>query len=471
MHFVDGVWEDFPTQPSFNAASSAELQIGGSETDRNFIISHNFKSSPDNKFLHWDGSWSEVATPGASWGSVNDIFVLDKSNAWATSGNLIAKWNGSAWSLDHTGGTDLTKIWARSATDVWVIGGSSELWHYDGSWTNKFGDLPRVIALEDIHGLAAGAHVWVVGQLGGSLAYIHEYDGVSWTEVLGGAGRRGRSIWSYSTDFYHIGRHTSGAGNDTTTQYWNGSTFVAPDLNLAAIGHTAGRLHGIAADDILINVDDGSDGETWRRNGSGTWSQATGNSNDPIILGKISSYLNTSIESIVQTADDKIVVTFTENLDTTGASGTALVDAATYSITPAAAGVAVTVSAAEVTNLDEITLTVSLATDAEDYDLLISSADAATISNSLNGDGGTYTADVAAFSVSKILPKTATTIELTFNRTAKKNVDLVNEVKYAISGSPAGLTITKVTQTAPDKVELETSEQVVDRLYQLSITA
>lgn len=247
--------------------------------------------------------------------------------------------------------------------------------------------------------------------------------------------------------------------------------FIAPDLNLPAIEHTSGRLHGIAATDILLNADVSGSGQTWRRNGGGTWSQVTGNSNDAIILGKISSYLNTSVESIVQTADDKVVVTFTENLNTTGSSGDALVDASNYSIVPASSGVSIEVIAAEITKLDEITLTITLATDGEDYILTISGDGETESGTPLNNDGGSYTASVTAFVVSKILPKSAKLLELTFNRDAKDNVDLVDESKYSISGSPSGITVTKVTRTAPNKVEVETSEQVVDRLYQLSITA
>lgn len=258
------------------------------------MITHNNKSDPDHRFVHsfdLGESWVEHSAPSTEWNTANDIFVLSETEAWATVNDKIARWNGTSWAAEHTGsGATLTRIFAHSASDVWVIGGSSELWHYNGvSWSNEYSNMPTAISLEDIHGPAGTAYVYVVGQLAGNTAYVEEYNGSSWSELLGGASVRGRSIWAGSTTHHQLGRHDAGSSNPTTTQVWNGVSYTAPDLNLSNIEHVSGTLHGLSSTDLLINVFVTTTGETWQRDGS-SWSEITTGSDAAIVLGKISSY-------------------------------------------------------------------------------------------------------------------------------------------------------------------------------------
>ncbi len=107
--------------------------------------------------LHWNGSsWKRVAPPasGGAAGSqgivdfayLNDVDALGRRNAWLVgdypanpdSQPLAAHWNGSRWTLEDAPQTrePFDAVSARTASDVWAVGGYYTVAHWDGKrWT------------------------------------------------------------------------------------------------------------------------------------------------------------------------------------------------------------------------------------------------------------------------------------------------------------------------------------------------
>jgi photosystem II stability/assembly factor-like uncharacterized protein len=97
-------------------------------------------------------------------------------------------------------------VWGSSATDVWAVGFSGEILHFDGQvWTVVEG--PTTRHLWAVNGTSA-SDVWAVGEDG----VILHYDGTSWTTSAEfGAGLFLLDVWAASpTDAWVVGGYAEG---------------------------------------------------------------------------------------------------------------------------------------------------------------------------------------------------------------------------------------------------------------------
>ena len=71
-----------------------------------------------------DGTWV-WQNPLPQGNSLNDAWGTDANNVWAVGWNgTILKWNGSVWSPQSSGTTDiLHSVWGTDANNVWAVGG------------------------------------------------------------------------------------------------------------------------------------------------------------------------------------------------------------------------------------------------------------------------------------------------------------------------------------------------------------
>jgi hypothetical protein len=168
--------------------------------------------------LHWNGSsWRRVRTPNSN--NPTDAVVLTgvaavaPNDAWAVGTfthwdapqfqrAVIMRWNGTRWRLVRNAcGPGLNKIDARTATDIWAVGGTSTC-HWDGStWTHfPVAPPPNPMSspfLFDVAVLSA-TNVWAVGWEATSCGEgqvchsgeVQRWNGSAWTQVI---------------DFVHIG--------------------------------------------------------------------------------------------------------------------------------------------------------------------------------------------------------------------------------------------------------------------------
>ncbi|HJP64903.1 MAG TPA: hypothetical protein VKA30_01210, partial [Actinomycetota bacterium] len=133
--------------------------------------------------LHWNGSsWTRIATPSVgkstAFNDLTGVAAVASNDVWAvgtfqggTGGNtfhaLIQHWNGTAWSLVRNDcGRGLNKVDARSATDIWAVGGSDTC-HWNGSSWTRFpvGPPPNqqgFVNLSDVTVIGA-TNAWAVG--------------------------------------------------------------------------------------------------------------------------------------------------------------------------------------------------------------------------------------------------------------------------------------------------------------------
>lgn len=160
--------------------------------------------------LHWDGtSWTRIPTPNlgrsVDYNNLTGVAAVASDDAWAV-GTLeinshgtafkaiIQHWNGSRWSLvPNSCGLGLSKIDARTPTDIWAVGGSDAC-HWDGtSWTRFAAGPPpnpqAYIDLIDVTAVSA-TDAWAVGQeiieCGESVCFsgeIQHWDGQKWRYV------------------------------------------------------------------------------------------------------------------------------------------------------------------------------------------------------------------------------------------------------------------------------------------------
>lgn len=161
---------------------------------------------------HWDGTaWRIVKSPSdgvmAHANDLTGVVAVSATNVWAVGtlkrssrgvtlyDPIVLHWDGERWRRAPNGCADgLAKVDARSASDIWAVGGSQTC-HFDGSsWTNVPAAAPGPgysLQLTDVTVVSA-SDVWAVGGetivcgpegevcSGGA---IEHWDGTKWTYV------------------------------------------------------------------------------------------------------------------------------------------------------------------------------------------------------------------------------------------------------------------------------------------------
>ena len=182
-HFDGAAWTFIP-----------ELEWHGMLDVYGFGANDVWAVGPSGRIVHYDGhAWSGARFDGDSvyaqalgvwenpprnfylrgvWGAAaNDVFVVGDSGA-------VLHWNGAAWSRMSTGTrAELRRVWGSSGSDVYVSGEGGTLLHYDGSAWSRV-TVPATEGLERIWGSSA-ADVYV----GGARGTLLHWNGSSWSRV------------------------------------------------------------------------------------------------------------------------------------------------------------------------------------------------------------------------------------------------------------------------------------------------
>lgn len=172
----------------------------------------------------WDGNaWSVVNTGGSQvpfcvWGS-------GPNHVWTVgSGGEIREWNGASWSAAVSGtGLDFLRIHGSSDTDVYAVGANGIIVHWDGvSWTTQASG-----TTEQLTGVCAlpGGIAWAIGFHGTVL----RYDGLSWSpQPAGGIGTM-LGLWANSDADVWV------AGTDGLIRHSNGATWTTLNSGTTAL--------------------------------------------------------------------------------------------------------------------------------------------------------------------------------------------------------------------------------------------
>ena len=132
--------------------------------------------------LHWDGTALNQANTGS--GSTNAIWFSHAGIGYSAGddGQLCRNTTGTTFSCSRQGSYDFQAVHGTSDTDVWAVGTSGRVYHFDGNaWTSVNASIPFQ---RDLTGVWAMSPVdaWLVGA--GSI--LRHWDGTTWTATTTG---------------------------------------------------------------------------------------------------------------------------------------------------------------------------------------------------------------------------------------------------------------------------------------------
>lgn len=140
-------------------------------------------------------NWRFMSVSASAWNSVWAV-GFDGNNGSVTdgSGPLVASYDGAQWTMhtDLPTSQYLYSVWVAAANDIWVVGKSGTIVHFDGvSWTLS----DSGVSLNLYAVTKAGNDVWAGGQNGILLKKV----GPSWVPQQTGTTRHIHALWANST--------------------------------------------------------------------------------------------------------------------------------------------------------------------------------------------------------------------------------------------------------------------------------
>ena len=143
------------------------------------------------------------------WGSSpSDVYAIERGSSTPTSlGSIIYRFDGAAWSSQYGRGCHypcdpfLNAVWSSSPTNVFAVGDSGFIVHYDGTaWAPQTSGTTQ--HLNAVWGSGAGVAIFAVGN-GGT---ILSFDGSSWHAQTSGTTQPLYGIWGASAvDVFAVG--------------------------------------------------------------------------------------------------------------------------------------------------------------------------------------------------------------------------------------------------------------------------
>ncbi len=139
-----------------------------------------------------------------------------------------ANGEGGTWSKMSSGtNKSLCGVWGSSFSDVFAVGSSGTILHYDGStWSKMTSNITK--SLYGVWG-SSSSDVFAVGSDG----TILHYDGSTWSSMTSGTAKDLKGVWgSSSSDVFAVGsraiRHYDGST-------WKGGQISEPEADLKTL--------------------------------------------------------------------------------------------------------------------------------------------------------------------------------------------------------------------------------------------
>jgi hypothetical protein len=191
--------------------------------------------SPDK--LCWENPLPQGNDLNAVWTtSPTDVWAVGKSGT-------ILHYNGTSWSgmTGLYGGVEFRGVWAASATDVWVVGASGTILRGDGTkWTKIITGVSTPDGLESVHG-SSSTNVWIAGD--GTYHGALQWNGSNFTFH--------DNLWpspfGQNPSVFTLGPSSTWVSNFYGIRYWDGSKWTVQ------FPYQSGRLFGTAADNMWVS--------------------------------------------------------------------------------------------------------------------------------------------------------------------------------------------------------------------------
>jgi hypothetical protein len=207
------------------------------------------------------GAWSVMSSGTTDslqgiWGSSStDVFAV------GTSGTIL-HYNGSTWSSMTSGTTNaLNGVWGSSPSDVFAVGSNGAILHYNGSWSPMTSGITN--ELRGVWGSSA-SDVFAVGTSG----IILHYNGSAWSALTSGTTNNLYGVWgSSASDVFAVGGYYDGFSGGVyhgIILHYNGSTWSTLTSNP---GSQLNGVWGSSASDVFAVGYGGTilhyDGSSW----------------------------------------------------------------------------------------------------------------------------------------------------------------------------------------------------------------
>jgi hypothetical protein len=246
----DGAWSDATAERRGPLRSVAETAAGVTVTGEYETV---LRRDEDR----WTRLQGTLARQYPNVG-IHSLHGASPDDVWAVGDSgVMLHFDGESWTpFPSVTSYSLLAVWASAPDDVWAAGLDGALLHYDGEkWTgHSAGHAPH---LNGMWGTSAN-DIWAVGW-----ETILHYDGVDWSRIPSTAlqGETVQGIWGFaSNDVYAVGTHES-------IIHWDGDAW-SPYMPGAAVAPFLHGVHGSSADDLWIVGTDyylHRQGDSWTR--------------------------------------------------------------------------------------------------------------------------------------------------------------------------------------------------------------
>jgi len=161
---------------------------------------------------HYDGTgWNHLNSQDggpAIWGSgTSDVWLIDLlgwNSACDSAPSVIIHWQGATSvprDTQFTFAHALQAMWGNGTSELWAVGDSGAIVHYNGRAWSLIPNSPTTATLHGVWGTAAN-DVWAVGDSG----LILHFDGSEWSKSVTPTTRTLRSAWgSLSGEVWAVG--------------------------------------------------------------------------------------------------------------------------------------------------------------------------------------------------------------------------------------------------------------------------
>jgi hypothetical protein len=145
----------------------------------------------------------------AVWGAAGGpVFAVGGSGE-------IYRFDGSAWALHERVAEDLVGIWGASASDVWTIGVRGRVYRFDGAAWAEGPALGNDVA-SNVEGIWGSGPNQIFAAGGNS---VWRYDGAAWTETPL-AGGPAMAVWGRAADDVYV------VGNGGMAYHYDGAVWT-----------------------------------------------------------------------------------------------------------------------------------------------------------------------------------------------------------------------------------------------------